>query len=77
MNWQLLRRWHRLYKICRKIERDPLAKSYTDRALTPVAGDEVGELELYTQNDAARTAVVRELRSAGRPLGQRPAAAAE
>jgi radical SAM superfamily enzyme YgiQ (UPF0313 family) len=76
-NWQLLRRWHRLYRICRRIERDPLAKRYTDLALTPVAGGEHEELELYTQNAAARTAVARELKSARRPLHRAPAAAAE
>jgi radical SAM superfamily enzyme YgiQ (UPF0313 family) len=75
--WQLFRRWHRLYYICRKIDREPLAKSYSDQALMPVAGEELGEFELYTQNEAARTAVVRELKSAGRPLGHSPAAAAE
>jgi hypothetical protein len=36
-----------------------------DEALTPVAEEDAAHMELYTQNDAARTAVQRELRVAG------------
>jgi hypothetical protein len=52
----------------RKIEADPLAKLYTDGALTPVAEEDAAHMELYTQNDAARAAVEREHRVAGHAI---------
>ena len=63
--YRLARRWRHLKAIVRKIEADPNAKFYMDEALTPVAEEDAAHMELYTQNDAARTAVQRELRVAG------------
>ena len=39
--------------------RTPHADAYTDLALTPVSDEETDTLELFTQNDAARTEVAR------------------
>ncbi len=61
----IARRWQHLKGIVRKVEADPNAKLYTDGALTPVAEEDAGHMELYTQNEAARSAVERELRVAG------------
>ena len=49
----------------RKIEADPHTKLYNDEAFTPVADEDSEHMELYTQNEAARVAVERELRVAG------------
>ncbi|HYH70147.1 MAG TPA: hypothetical protein VEX16_02470, partial [Methyloceanibacter sp.] len=56
-----------LWTIMRRIESDPNARSYTDGSLTAVADDDTDHMDLYTQNEAARVAVKRELRVAGRP----------
>jgi hypothetical protein len=61
----LARRWRDLRRIMRKIEADPHAKLYFDEALTPVAEEDSQHMGLYTQNEAARVAVERELRVAG------------
>jgi radical SAM superfamily enzyme YgiQ (UPF0313 family) len=58
------RRWRHLKRIVRKIEADPRAKLYMDEALTPVTEEDSEHMELYTQNEAARSAVERELRVA-------------
>jgi radical SAM superfamily enzyme YgiQ (UPF0313 family) len=60
------RRWRHLKRIVRKVEADPRAKLYRDEALTPVAEEDSEHMELYTQNEAARSAVERELRVAGK-----------
>jgi hypothetical protein len=60
------RRWRHLKRIVRKVEADPQAKFYRDEALTPVAEEDSEHMELYTQNEAARSAVERELRVAGK-----------
>jgi radical SAM superfamily enzyme YgiQ (UPF0313 family) len=60
------RRWRHLKRIVRKVEADPRAKLYRDEALTPVAEEDSEQMELYTQNEAARSAVERELRVAGK-----------
>jgi radical SAM superfamily enzyme YgiQ (UPF0313 family) len=59
------KRWRQLKRIVQKIEADPTAKFYTDEALTAVAEEDAEHMELYTQNEAARVAVERELRVAG------------
>jgi len=59
------KRWRHLKSIVRKVEADPHAKLYKDEALTPVAEEDSDHMELYTHNEAARTAVERELRVAG------------
>jgi len=61
----LAKRWRDLRRIMRKIEADPNAKLYFDEALTPVAEEDSEHMGLYTQNEAARVAVERELRVAG------------
>jgi radical SAM superfamily enzyme YgiQ (UPF0313 family) len=60
------RRWRHLKRIVRKVEADPEAKLYRDEALTPVTEEDSEHMELYTQNEAARSAVERELRVAGK-----------
>jgi radical SAM superfamily enzyme YgiQ (UPF0313 family) len=60
------RRWRHLKRIVRKVEADPEAKLYRDEALTPVTEEDSAHMELYTQNEAARSAVERELRVAGK-----------
>ena len=49
------RRWRHLKRIVRKVEADPHAKLYMDDALTPVAEEDSAHMELYTQNEAARS----------------------
>jgi hypothetical protein len=77
------KRWRHLKSIVRKVEADPHAKLYKDEALTPVVDEDAEHMELYTQNEAARTAVERERRVAAKtgngnggkvpaPAGQRP-----
>ena len=63
----LQKRWRHISRIMRKIEADPHARYYMDGALTAEADDDTDHMDLYTQNDAARVAVERELRVAGRP----------
>ncbi len=46
-----------LHMVRKRIERDPLAKTYMDVALTPIRDDEVEELELFTHTDDAKAAV--------------------
>ncbi|MGD9501955.1 MAG: radical SAM protein, partial [Methyloceanibacter sp.] len=60
------RRWWHLKRIVRSVEADPRAKLYHDEALTPVAEEDSEHMALYTQNAAARSAVERELRVAGK-----------
>ena len=75
----MARRWRHLKRIVRKVEADPRAKFYMDEALTPVAEEDSAHMELYTQNEAARSAVERELRVAGKSAnghdGKSPATA--
>ena len=59
-------RWRRLRRIRHQIEADPNAKLYRDGALTPVAEEDAEHMALYTQNEAVRVAVERELRVAGK-----------
>ncbi len=59
------KRWHHLSRLVKKVQSDPTAKFYMDNALTPVADEDAEHMGLYTQNEAARTAVERELRVSG------------
>ena len=43
----------------KKLKQQPDARNYTDMALTPVADDEFESLELFTVNDAAKSAVAK------------------
>ena len=59
----------RLWGTYRRVMKDPNGRAYTDLAMTPVAADEGENLEIFTQNEAARDAVgharkVKELTSA-------------
>jgi hypothetical protein len=69
----LAKRWRNLKRIVRKIEADPHARLYMDEALTPVAEEDSEHMEIYTQNEAARTAVERERRVAAKPGHAHPA----
>jgi hypothetical protein len=62
------RRWRHLRKIVRKVEADPNAKLYMDEALTAVVDEDSDHMGLYTQNEAARTAVERERRVAAKTV---------
>lgn len=73
---ELLRRLRAIKAMVRRIEADPHAASYTDRAMTPVAEEDAAHLDLYTHNEAARQAVERERRVGGRHRATtKPAAA--
>ena len=66
----LYRRWRRLGKVCRKIEKEDPSRSYKDRALLPYADESGKDWRLYSQTVAAEAAVSREHRVAGRsPIG--------
>jgi hypothetical protein len=70
---KLVRRWRHLQRIVAKIEADPDATFYMDAALTPVADEDAEHMGLYTQNEAARIAVERELRVAAKRVNGHPA----
>ena len=46
-----------LYRIYRRVAKDPRGMEYCDQALTPVHEDDVQTMEMFTQNQAARSAV--------------------
>jgi radical SAM superfamily enzyme YgiQ (UPF0313 family) len=54
---RILREAWRMRAICRRVDRDPANLRYTDLAMTPVAEDEVENLEMFTHNAGARGAV--------------------
>jgi len=67
------KRWRHLTRLINKVQSDPTAKFHMDNALTPVADEDAEHMGLYTQNEAARVAVERELRVAGvKPKGGAP-----
>ncbi|MGH6735986.1 MAG: B12-binding domain-containing radical SAM protein [Methyloceanibacter sp.] len=67
---RVLKRWRHLKRIVKAVEADPNAKFYKDNSLTAVVDEDAEHMELYTQNEAARVAVERELRVAGvKPKG--------
>jgi hypothetical protein len=51
-----------LYRLSKRIRVDPDRLAYRDLAITPVTGDETSTLELFTNSEAARQAVVHERR---------------
>jgi radical SAM superfamily enzyme YgiQ (UPF0313 family) len=55
----------KLWRIYRRVATDPNGMAYTDLALTPVAEDDVMNLEIFTQTKAARDSVdhVRKVKS--------------
>lgn len=67
---RLLRLVARLWFVRRRLKRDPLAKDYTDAALTPVSEGDFEELEMYNVSEAAVNAVNRER---GRQRANNPA----
>jgi hypothetical protein len=68
-----LRLWWKIDRMRRRIERDPLSKSYSDLALTPVSSEDEN-LELFHASEAARQAAARASARAAALL--RPATAA-
>ncbi len=46
----------RMGRVRRQLKRDPLARNYTDEALTPVSAEELDELEMFNVTSAARGA---------------------
>jgi hypothetical protein len=64
--WETLRKYAdlahaiwRLARLRRAIERDPVAYSYMDPALSPVLEDDNGTLDLLTKTTGARAALAR------------------
>ena len=55
--WLVTVQGWRIYRIYRRVASDPAGMQYTDQAMMPVADDDVENLELFTQNSAARKAV--------------------
>jgi hypothetical protein len=51
-----------MYRLKRRIERDPNRHRYTDQALTPVREDEEQTLDLLTKTDGARAAIAHQRR---------------
>jgi hypothetical protein len=49
----------RMSRIRRAIKRDPAARNYRDLALTPVADEDLGALEMFQQNEATRAAAAK------------------
>jgi tRNA A37 methylthiotransferase MiaB len=62
----LYRRWRMLKRVCRKIEKEDPNRLYMDRALQSHAYETGEDWRLYTQTVAAKSAVDRERRVAGR-----------
>jgi hypothetical protein len=60
-----------LERLCRRIERDPASRTYSDIAIAPVADDCGESLELYTITETSR----REAERARDRAKRRPAAA--
>ncbi len=54
---RLVPEFFKLWAIYRRVANDPKGLDYTDLALTPVDADDVKNLEMFTQNKAARDAV--------------------
>ena len=57
-----------------RVQRDPLAKAYSDLAITSVVDGEDEALEMFTLNDSARAAVAKARAQAHRRRqGEKPA----
>ena len=61
---EMVRLIRRLNRVRRQIQSDPHARDYMDQAITPVAAHELDTLAMFTQNDAAKTAVGKARREA-------------
>jgi len=59
---RVVRAARHLYGLAKTIKADPWKKAYIDQALTPAVEEDLGSLELFNQNDAARNAVQHERR---------------
>jgi radical SAM superfamily enzyme YgiQ (UPF0313 family) len=62
----------RFLRLRRRLKRDPAARAYTDRALTPVAAADADALALFSVTEAARTAAAAaaaKRRRVGTPVG--------
>ena len=49
-----------------RVQRDPLAKTYSDLAITPVVDAEDEALEMFELNDSSKAAVKKARRQASR-----------
>jgi hypothetical protein len=49
-----------MFRLKRRIERDPDRHRYTDQALTPVRDDEEETLDLLTKTDGAKAAIAHQ-----------------
>ena len=56
----------RMGRVRKQLKRDPNARAYMDAALTPVRDDDLDVLEMFSVNEAARTATVKAKRDAAR-----------
>jgi radical SAM superfamily enzyme YgiQ (UPF0313 family) len=56
-HWKAARVLLKFHRIRKALDADPDAVNYTDRALTPVSDGDLSELEMFSQNAAARVAV--------------------
>jgi len=68
----MLRLLVQVYRLRRRLERDPLRKSYTDLAIAPLDGRCGEVLELYEASDSARAAATR---ARAKAAARRPATA--
>ncbi len=59
---RVVRAARHLYGLAKTIKADSRKKAYIDQALTPAVEEDLGSLELFNQNDAARNAVQHERR---------------
>ena len=71
-HWRLGRELIRLIRVRNRIAKDPNRLAYADQALAPVTDRDDEELELLTQNEAARTSVsqakrLAEITGSGKP----------
>lgn len=56
---RMLRLYLRIERLRRRVQRDPMRRSYSDLAITPVGAADADTLELYQTADAARQTMVR------------------
>ena len=57
---EMVRLIWRMNRIRRRLARDPAARDYMDQALTPPTEAELARFDLFTVNDAAKSAVAKE-----------------
>jgi len=55
----MLRLYWRIERLRRRVQRDPMRRSYSDIAITPIGAADADALELYQTSDAARQTIAR------------------